>query len=536
MPQATPGGPVRSSDELMARAVSSSSVYISVVQLDGTIVEINESFLAALGLDRDAAIGRTTIDLGLWADPSDRGELLRRAEAEGSVRGYEVRLRDSSGEMLDLLLNADLVEIAGQRYLLTMAQDVTTRTRGDVLRLIERRLLEKIASNASLPEVLDALCRDLESFAPGMLASVLLLDADGPWLRHAASPSLPPAYVKAIDGMPIGPNAGSCGTAAFLGTRVVVPDIATDPLWDAYRHLAMPHGLRACWSTPIRSSAGTVLGTFAVYYREPRSPSDQDLTVVELATKIAGIAAERMRDKDRSHHRSRHEVALAYLAQRSPALDLDALLEEATALVARTLEADLCAVFEPTPEGLQIRAATGEGAMAGSVAADPGPEVLEAIEGTPTLVPEQPAGPATPLLLEARMESGLTVPITTARGPFGALGTYWRRARRVGSDEERFVVAVGGLLGLAVPLPVAAPAVDPAHEIDPLVIQRLARLTPGERRALELVGEGLSNRQIADRLGLAEKTVRNRVSALLGKLGLQRRTQAALLAIRLGAQ
>lgn len=123
-----------------------------------------------------------------------------------------------------------------------------------------------------------------------MLCSILLLDADGVHIRHGAAPSLPEQFVQAVDGAPIGPCAGSCGTAAYRGEQVIVEDIETDPLWDDYRHLATPHGFRACWSTPIFDAQHHVLGTFAMYFRQPGQPNARHLRLIEVATHTAAIA------------------------------------------------------------------------------------------------------------------------------------------------------------------------------------------------------------------------------------------------------
>ena len=111
-----------------------------------------------------------------------------------------------------------------------------------------------------------------------MLTSILLLE--GSTLRHGAAPNLPPAYCSAIDGSEIGPREGSCGTAAFFGRPVYVTDIDTDPLWADYRELALAHGLRACWSTPIFNDQAAVIGTFAIY----RSPDDRYFATDGLCT------------------------------------------------------------------------------------------------------------------------------------------------------------------------------------------------------------------------------------------------------------
>jgi len=130
-----------------------------------------------------------------------------------------------------------------------------------------------------------------------MLCSVLLLDADGVTLRDGAGPSLPQEYRRAVDGVKIGACAGSCGTAIYRKQPVVVSDIASDPLWADFRHLALPYGLRACWSTPIAAQDGSMLGTFAIYYGEVRTPDAQHLQLISHATHLAALAIERDRDK-----------------------------------------------------------------------------------------------------------------------------------------------------------------------------------------------------------------------------------------------
>jgi PAS domain S-box-containing protein len=156
--------------------------------------------------------------------------------------------------------------------------------------VVERRILEMVASGDSLAEILDSLCRFVEEQGSGVLASISLLDRDRLW--RGAAPSLPEAYTDAINGMAIGPSAGSCGTAAYRGEPVIVGDIASDPLWSAYCDLALSHSLRACWSIPI-SPQGKVIATFAMYYREPRRPTTRDQEIVEQITNLAGVAIQR---------------------------------------------------------------------------------------------------------------------------------------------------------------------------------------------------------------------------------------------------
>ncbi len=147
----------------------------------------------------------------------------------------------------------------------------------------------------SLHAALDSLVRLIEEQLPEMHASVLLLADDGCTLRHGAAPNLPPGYCKLIDGAKIGPVAGSCGTAAWRAQQVIVTDIETDPLWVAYKEFALPFGLRACWSTPIIDDDRQVLGTFAMYYENPREPGALEQSLTRTATMLAGNIIGRAR-------------------------------------------------------------------------------------------------------------------------------------------------------------------------------------------------------------------------------------------------
>jgi signal transduction histidine kinase len=171
--------------------------------------------------------------------------------------------------------------------------DITEQVQTRRMQADEQQLFEMIAEGAPLRATLTRLATAIERQAPPAIASILLLDPTGRIARTGASPSLPEAYVRTIIGAPIGPKAGSCGTAAYLRKPVLVTDIETSPLWDDYREIARAAGLRACWSTPILGTDDRVLGTFALHYKEPRTPSEADLAIIERATHIARIAIER---------------------------------------------------------------------------------------------------------------------------------------------------------------------------------------------------------------------------------------------------
>jgi signal transduction histidine kinase len=230
--------------------------------------------------------------------PEDRARLVEIAESSSCEgKDFEVHFRialpDGTTKYVHGIghpffnASGDLVEYAG------ILMDVTERQRAEALRDGESRILEMIAREARLEEILENLVRVVEAQFAGLLCSVLLLEADGQHARHGAAPSLPDSYANAIDGLRIGPKAGSCGTAMYRREPVIVTDILQDPLWEPYRSLAEPHGFRACWSTPILAHSATVLGSFAMYYREPRSPSSAETQALKMATHLAGIAIER---------------------------------------------------------------------------------------------------------------------------------------------------------------------------------------------------------------------------------------------------
>ena len=155
------------------------------------------------------------------------------------------------------------------------------------------RVLEMLVDGAPLIHILETMLRGMETLLPGALCTLMLLDNEGLHIARAIGPSLPDYYTAALIGLEIGPAAGSCGTAAYTGQRVVVEDIASHPYWIPYRDLAVQAGLAACWSEPILSVSGKVLGTFAVYYRRPRAPDGADLDLTQQCAALACIAIEK---------------------------------------------------------------------------------------------------------------------------------------------------------------------------------------------------------------------------------------------------
>jgi PAS domain S-box-containing protein len=185
-------------------------------------------------------------------------------------------------------------------------EDITEATRVRRFREAEQRIFEMIASDVPLSEILTTLALAIEEHSPPVLASILLLDPDGIHVRHGSAPSLHEAYNRAVEGLCIGAQEGSCGTAMFLRRPVYVDDIETDPLWEKYRGIAREHGLRACWSTPILAADGRVLGSFALYYREARSPAPADEALIARAVRISSVAIQRTQLIDQLRALSSH--------------------------------------------------------------------------------------------------------------------------------------------------------------------------------------------------------------------------------------
>ena len=179
-------------------------------------------------------------------------------------------------------------------------------------------LLAGVVAGHALQQALESLLRVVERVSTGgLLASVLLLDESGKHLLHGAAPSLPADYNAAIHGVEIGPTVGSCGTAAYRRSQVVVEDIATDPLWADFKELALTAGLRACWSTPIVGAGGRVLGTFAMYYPNPSRPRPSDLALIDVLVRTVATAIERSRLDEQRERELAEERALGLTFQRS---------------------------------------------------------------------------------------------------------------------------------------------------------------------------------------------------------------------------
>ncbi len=226
----------------------------------------------------------------------------------GEVHLFELEMRHSSGQAIACEMRMVPLTTPEHRLMHVRIVDITARKQAAALRDGKNALLEMIARGAPQQQTLDRLVRLIEAQLDGGHCTVMLLNPDGQTVHSAAGPSMPEAYLQALNGLAIGPTAGSCGTAMYRKEAVIVSDILNDPLWAPYREAAVHFGLRACWSIPILLDRDTVLGSFAMYYREVRTPTEDDRELIRTASHLAGIAIGRnRREEELQRHREHLE-------------------------------------------------------------------------------------------------------------------------------------------------------------------------------------------------------------------------------------
>jgi diguanylate cyclase (GGDEF)-like protein/PAS domain S-box-containing protein len=342
---------------------------------DGKVTRWNAAAERIFGYSAEEMIGRA-VELLLPGN----GDLLRHID-ERLSRGERVEPLETVCVRKDgrqIVVESAISPIFGPEGEIigsaSTARDISDRKRAQALAAGQAQLLEFVAGGAPLPDVLLRVAEFVEEHGESVLASILLLDPDGVHLRHGAAPSLPSSYCEAVDGLAIGPSAGSCGTAAYRRERVCVSDIANSPLWTDFRELAREAGVAACWSTPILATDGTLLGTFALYYREARGSGADDVELVELATHVAGIAIERARAEAAAHaseerYRDLFENAnepIATVTMDEQITEVNSAFERVLGrsreeLIGTNLESYL------TPEGLEMSARATERKVSGEL-------------------------------------------------------------------------------------------------------------------------------------------------------------------------
>ena len=299
-------------EELNRRIVESSGDCVKILGLDGRLLYMNPEGVRALEMaDASELLQRP---LAGFFD----GEVRTAAEAaigvarQGGRGQFQYLMPTSTGvpKWWDAVLTP--ITDGGGRVvqLLAVSRDITERRREEAFRAAQHQVLEMIATGSPLPVVLDSVVRLVEHQTSGMQCTILLLDDDGVTIRNGSAPGMPAGYLEALSGLTIGPRAGSCGTAMYLGQPVIVTDVLTDPLWEDYLDVAVRFGFRACWSTPIFSPERKVLGSLAMYYAQPRAPRQDEWRLIETAADIARIAIDQRRASQALQHSEARNQAI----------------------------------------------------------------------------------------------------------------------------------------------------------------------------------------------------------------------------------
>ncbi|WP_395089219.1 PAS domain S-box protein [Armatimonas sp.] len=284
---------------------------VAITDSKGIIIYVNDKFCAVSQYSSEELLAQDHRIINSGYHAKEFMEELWTTIAAGNIWRGELRNRAKDGSFY--WENTTIVPLQDSEqvsyHYVSIRTDITEEK---AIATRELHNLALVAGGAPLSDVLQAIVQSTEARNPGILCSILLLDSDETHLLLGAAPSLPDTFNDAIQGLPIGPEVGSCGTAAYLGQRVIIEDIQTHPFWEDYRDVASEAGLRACWSEPILSSGGKVLGTFAIYHRQVCAPSETEIATIHAAGTLAAVAIERIQSEQarlKSEHSLREREA-----------------------------------------------------------------------------------------------------------------------------------------------------------------------------------------------------------------------------------
>ena len=282
---------LKESEQYNRMLFEESTIGLALCRMNGDLIDINPAFASILGRTIEETMKLSYWDITPEKYAREEQRQLELLEQTGRYGPYEKEYIHADGHLVPVRLSGQILEKDGENFIWSSTEDITERKQAEEA-MQRSEVLVRLTSGAPLTEILTALVINAEKHNPEMLCSVLLLDPGGNRLRYGAAPSLTDFYSEAIVGEEIGPEVASCGAAAHSGKRVIVEDIMTHRNWESDRELAQNAGLGACWSEPVISSTGVILGTFAIYYREPRAPQQQDLDFIQDSARLAGIAIE----------------------------------------------------------------------------------------------------------------------------------------------------------------------------------------------------------------------------------------------------
>jgi formate hydrogenlyase transcriptional activator len=332
------------------------------------------------------------------------------------------------------------------------------------------KILELIPAGSELPEVLAIIAELVESQGNGMLCTIWLPDADGKRLYCAAAPSLP-GFAANVGPTTVGPKGASCGTAVYRREPVYVADILREPIWDDYRDLVLPYGIRAVWSHPLFTREGKVLGTFAILSREMGKPDALDLQLIENASHFAGIAIERhIHEEALQHERDRLRLLLEITNSTTSKLDLPRLVEALSTNLLSVTRCDFCALLLPDADTGELRLTTlynpeGRGSLCdGTVVPIHGSicgkafwsgktqhyNDVEELRDDPDSFGNSSGRVVYQRVMTEGLVSGCDLPLIGRSGVVGVLAALKRSERAFEKDEVMFLEQVAGQVAIAV--------------------------------------------------------------------------------------
>lgn len=447
---------------LYETTLSNTPDLIYVFDLRHRFAYANATLLETWGRSWSEVIGKTCLEVGYpdWQAATHDSEIDQVIHSKRSVRG-EVPFRGPQGERIHDYIFVPVLGADGEvEAIAGTTRDVTVLKRAEYLMAGQAQALELMAKGAALPEVLEALCDVIDQQATQRLcASIMLMQDDGQHLRPIAGRHMPATWSRAVNPWPIGPRNGACGSAAFRAERVVSPNIASDPLWEPERkELAAKHGFRACWSTPIISSGGAVLGTVALYYPRLHQPDPLELRLVEIVTRTAGIAIERRRGEEglRAHSerlRLLWEAAAVLLTtddpealiralfvRIAPHLGLDIFLNHVLSDGGEQLELFSFAGVSPELAG-EVSKISPTSALCGDVAQTHEPYSVSFVQSSNE--------PVNALLKGLGLRAYACVPLVAGERMLGTLSFGSRQRERFEADELEFMRTVTRYLTVA---------------------------------------------------------------------------------------
>ncbi|UCC13931.1 MAG: PAS domain S-box protein [Gammaproteobacteria bacterium] len=289
---------LRESESRYRSLVDSAPEAIVVYDVDaGRFVDVNESALNMFGWDRKSMLNLGPQDISAATQEDGRASADPRgyisAALEGKTPVFEWVHKDRRGREIPCEIRLARIDAQGKRLVRGSITDISDRKRAEILADGEKNVLEGMASNAPLSEVLNSITLTVGQVSGDACCAILLLDRAGHRLKVNSAPNLPKALVDAIDGVPVDVLAGAPSPDRAIAETVIMADMGTDPLWAKHRELAEKHGLKSCWSTPIRTSDERILGAFAVFYPQSKAPVTKSFDLFDRMTRLAGIAIER---------------------------------------------------------------------------------------------------------------------------------------------------------------------------------------------------------------------------------------------------